>query len=211
MFRLFVLALLAIPMTAEIIDRIAVTVGYDVITESEIVRQIRLAAFQNGEKPDYSAEGKRKAAEKLVEQMLIRKEIEGNRYPGPPAGSVDAALKEFKSRYPAPGAFEKALADYGLTEDELRQQLQWQGTLVPFIDARFKPGIQIPEAEIKDYYDKHLLPQWSKDAAKTPSLEESREAIETILTAQRADQALDRWLGQVRTQTRIKYREEVFK
>jgi hypothetical protein len=211
MFRLILLALVYVPLSAEIIDRIAVTVGYDVITESEIVRQIRLTAFQNGEQPDFGPESKRKAADKLVEQMLIRKEIEGNRYPGPPAGALDAALKEFKSQYPTPGAFEQALAKYGLTEDELRLQLQWQGTLIPFIDTRFKPGIQIPEADIKAYYEKHFVPQWSKDPSKTPSLEESREAIEGILTAQRADQALDRWLGQARTQTRIKFRDEVFR
>jgi len=210
MVRLILLALLCRPIPAEVIDRIAVTVGFDVITESEILRQIRLTAFQNGEKPDFSADSKRKAADKLVEQLLIRKEVEGNRYPQPPAGAVDAALKEFKSHYPEAGGFERALSAYGLTEEELRQQLLWQGTLIPFIDARFKPGIQIPESEIQDYYEKHFG-QWTKEAAKTATLEESLEEIENILTAQRADQALDRWLGQMRTQTRIKYREEVFR
>jgi len=87
---------------AEIIDRIAVTVDARVITQSELLRQICLVAFQNGEKPDYSKEHKREIAGKLVEQILIRREIEQSRYLniiGTP--NVDAELATLKkNRYP---------------------------------------------------------------------------------------------------------------
>ena len=45
---------------AEIIDRVAVVVGKRVITESEIVREIRLTAFLNGAPLDFSAASKRR-------------------------------------------------------------------------------------------------------------------------------------------------------
>src|SRR5262249_49424474 len=57
---------------AEIIDRVAVVVGNRVITESEILREVRLTAFLNGAPLDFSAASKRKTAERLVEQRLIR-------------------------------------------------------------------------------------------------------------------------------------------
>jgi hypothetical protein len=63
-------------VSAEIIDRIAVTVEKQVITESEIWRQIRITAFLNGEEPDFSSAAKRTMADRLVEQVLIRRELE---------------------------------------------------------------------------------------------------------------------------------------
>ena len=45
-------------VAAEIIDRIAVTVDNRVITESEIMRQIRITAFLNGKQPVFSAADK---------------------------------------------------------------------------------------------------------------------------------------------------------
>src|SRR4051795_2405586 len=59
----------------EIIDRIAVSVDRTVITESEVIRQIRITALLNGEQPDLSAANRRETAERLVEQALMRREI----------------------------------------------------------------------------------------------------------------------------------------
>ena len=59
---------------AEVLDRIAVTVGKQVITESEILRDLRVAAFIDGKPPDMSPAAKRKSADRLVEQILILQE-----------------------------------------------------------------------------------------------------------------------------------------
>ena len=64
----FLLVLIAASVQAEIIDRIAVRVGTEVITDSEIVREIRLTAFFNSEPVQMSAQQKRKTAERLIEQ-----------------------------------------------------------------------------------------------------------------------------------------------
>ncbi len=68
----------------EVIDRIAVSVGYQAITESEIELAIRITSFINGDKPDLSPQSRRKAAERLADQMLIRNEMKLSRYPMPP-------------------------------------------------------------------------------------------------------------------------------
>ena len=65
---------------AEVIDRIAVTLDNQIITESEVAREIRLTAFLNGDPLDFSPEARRKAAGRLVEQKLIRREIDLGRY-----------------------------------------------------------------------------------------------------------------------------------
>ena len=196
---------LAAGLAAEIIDRIAVVVGGTVITASEIDRQIRLTAFLNGEKPDFSEDARRQAADRLVEQMLIRREMKVAGYAAAEASATNPIVERLRTaRYKTETDYKKALAEYGLTDTEVREQLVWQTTLIRFVDVRFRPGIQIPAADIKDYYDRNI---GSKPGS--PTLEQSREQIEDILASERADNALDRWLGAVRTQTRIRFNNEV--
>src|SRR5271154_646275 len=61
---------------AEIIDRIAVTVGKEVITESDVIRDLRISAMLDQKPVDLSGPEKRKAADRLVDQALILKEAD---------------------------------------------------------------------------------------------------------------------------------------
>jgi hypothetical protein len=199
--------LLACIAGAEIIDRVAVTVDKRVITESEIMRQIRITSFLNNEQPDFSASNKRATADRLVEQVLIRRELETTRYSTPPPPAATPEYDEMKRRFKDDAAYKQALARYGITDADVREALEWQTTLLDFIEQRFRPGIQIPESEIRDYYEQ----QHTANPGKLPDFKEAREDIEKILSAQRVDNALDRWLGQARTQSRIRYTQEVFR
>lgn len=203
----------AMVLRAEIIDRIAVTVDDSVITESEVMRHIRLTAFQNGDKPEITPDKKRDAADKLVEQILIRREIDTAKYPLAEPADIAPVIDELKKRYGGNAGFQKALQEYGLTEQEVRDQVKWQLTLLPFIDVRFKPGVQVPDRDLHEYYEKTLLPEWRKNGGKgtPPSFEESRDAIQDVLMSQRADQALDFWLGEARRQSKIIYHPEAFR
>ncbi|MEO8126949.1 MAG: hypothetical protein ABJF23_24925 [Bryobacteraceae bacterium] len=208
---LFAAFLLAWPASPEILDRIAVTIGSKVITESELEQQIRLIAVQNGQPPDLSKTNMRLVAGKMVEQILIRNEIEANRYMSLESSNPEPLMEGIRKRYPDMASYQKTLAEYGITEEELKKQLQWQMTLLAFVDVRFRPGVQVPEAEVREYYEKQFLPEWTKTHTGTPpSFEESRAEIENLLTADLADHAMDRWLGQTRTQTQILFRREVF-
>ena len=196
---------------AEILDRIAVTVGPTVITESELVQQIRLIAVQNGQPPDLSKANMRLVAGKMVEQILIRREIQANRYLSLEASNPAPLMEGIRKRYPDAAAYQAALTEYGITEDELKKQLQWQMTLLAFVDVRFRPGVQVPEADIHEFYEKQYIPEWKKTHTGTPpGFEESKSEVENSITADLADHALDRWLGQTRTQTQILFRREVF-
>jgi hypothetical protein len=203
---------LAAAVQAEIIDRVAVSIGdTSVVTESDIRRQIRLTAFLNGEKPEYTAENKRRAADMLVEQALIRREIAAGT-PEPAARGVSPdVLAVLKQRYPDDASYRRALAEYKLTDGEIQRHLEWQSRLLRFIDVRFRPGVQIPEAEMREYYENVFVPDWrGRNSGNPPSFEDVHPRIEDELLAQRANAALDRWLGQTRTQTRIIYKQEVF-
>ena len=79
-----------------------------------------------------------------------------------------------------------------------------------FTDLRFRPAVQIQEQDLRAYYDQ-LASQarGANAAAPVSSFEDSRDQIETLLTGQRVDEALDRWLAMARTQTPIVYRQQV--
>ncbi len=205
MRRLAIFLLVSL-VSAEIIDRIAVTVEKQVITESEIWRQIRITSFLNGEEPDFSSAAKRTMADRLVEQVLIRRELEtSSRLP--PANATPPTYQHMRARFKTEEEYKQALAKYGISDEDVREALTWQTTLLEFVDQRFRPGVQIPQSEIREYYDQQV----AQNPGKLPPFEEAREDIEQILTDQRVDNALDRWLGQARTQARMRYRDEVFK
>ncbi len=199
---LFVTALQAV-----IIDRVAVTLGNQVITESELIREIQLTAFLNGEEPDLRPDAKRKAAERLIEQKLVRKEMQLGRDPEPPSSAADEMLAQFeKQRAWNPGEFDAKLKHAGLTREELKNHLHWQAALLQFVDFRFRPAVQVTDQDIRKYYREHF----ENAPGKKPALEDVREQIVQIVTARRADEQMDAWLKDTRKHTRIEFHPEAF-
>ncbi len=165
---------------AGVIDRVAVVVGNDVITESEILREVRLTELINGQPVDLSAEKRREAAERLVDQQLIRKEMEIGNYPMPAPQVADAMLRKFKQEYRA------ALEKYGVTEAELKEHLLWQLAVMRFTDQRF-----------------HILTSTApvQSADRTSSDGSSGSSV---------DAQMEAWLKQQRANTRIQFKKGAF-
>jgi len=214
MFGRFTIALLLASAAgrSEIIDRVAVTVGNQVITESQMVRELRLAAFLNGDSLDFSSSARRKAADRLIEQMFIRNEIDVGAYAPPSANEVEPLLLQVRTqRFHTPQEYHAALEKYRITEEDLKTYLLWQLTLLRFIDIRFRTGIQISEQDIRQYFNKEL-PQLEKKAGPGAkiSLETLRDKIQQSLIDERIDRQIDDWLNQLRKRTRIDYYPEAF-
>ena len=208
--RVVVLSLLAVACRAEVIDRIAVSVGNQVITTDQINDEIRISAFLNHSQPNLSTDEKKKAAERLIEQTLIKREMEFTHYPLPELSDADPAMKKIEAEYPDHQNFLNALARYGITEDDLRRHVWWQLTLLKFTDERFRPAVQVTNAELRQYY-RQQVDKWREQGEKQiPSFEESRDALEKALTEERVNQFMDRWLGDARTQIDIRFRNNAF-
>jgi hypothetical protein len=188
----------------DIIDRIAVSVGKYVITTSDLEREIRVTAFLNGVKPEITPAAKRATAGRMVEQALVRTELETSRYPTPPPSEADPILAQLKKQRAAnDGDFQRLLGEYGITEQDVRDELLWQRTLLSFLDVRFRPSVQVSDADIQDYFDKTVKP-----GAPGASLDDYRDRIEAALTGQREDQEMSRWLDQAKKRTEIVYHND---
>jgi peptidyl-prolyl cis-trans isomerase SurA len=188
--------ILVIPLRAEIVDRIAMSAGNRVITRSEIDREIRVTAFQDGVTPDFSPANRRAIAEKMVDQKLIQRELETSRYPLPTAAELTPAIEEFKrTHFPDDAAYRKALADAGITEKDLLDVLLWERTLLRFIELRFESGVLLSDQEVGEY-------------AKEKNLS-SADAEKQLISA-RADQQMEQWLRDARKRTPVIVHEEAF-
>src|SRR5579872_43571 len=143
---------------AVVVDRLAVIVDKHAIKSSDIYRELRATEFLNGAQPDFSADARRKAAERLIEQTIIRDEIARGGYRWASSADADALLSQIQQdRFGgSKDRMQAALAGYGLTEDEFRAQLLWQLTVLRFIDQRFRTGVLITDEDVRAYYDQHL-------------------------------------------------------
>ena len=194
--------LVAMSGGAETLDRIAVTVGRHVISQHDILQDLRIAAFIDGKAPDFSADQKRKAAERLVDQYLVLEDATETRVPPPPAADVAGLLTPIKARYTSDQEYRTALAQAQVGEAELSAQLLAGLRMLRYTDLRFRPEVQLSEETLRAYYNKMKPPQ---------TFEASLGDIEKLLTDQQTMQALDRWLEMARSEVAIVYREGAFK
>ena len=201
---LTVAALFLCSAHSEIIDRIAISVGNQVITKAQIDEEVRLTAFLNGSQLDLSAEERKKAADRLIEQTLVKRDMEFSHYPIPPESDAEPALKALKANYPSEAQYRQTLDKYGITEEALKQRLWWQTTLLRFIDYRFRPGILVPDKDIRNYYDLEVVKWKGQGIQQIPTFEDSREKIGELLTDQRIDQAIDQWLADTKKQIAVR-------
>lgn len=207
----FLMSFAAALSAAVVIDRVAVVVNRHVIKASDIDRDLRVTSFLNGEPLAETPANKRKAADRLIDQAVIREEIATGQYRRASDSDAEAMLKQIRQeRFGGSEVrLRQALAPYRLTEDELRAQLLWQLTVLRFIDQRFRSGITVGEGEVRDYYNQHaseLKRQWPVNN----SLEAVEPKVRELLMGQRVNEQFETWLDSARKSAHIEYRQEAF-
>jgi hypothetical protein len=195
-----------------IIDQIAVVVGRHAIKTSDIERDLRVTQFLNGQAPDFGTSQKRAAVQRLIDQELIRSELVQEGVEPQLASETKSVLDQLRAdRFHGSDAEMKAeLLRHGLTMEQLIQQLEWQMTVLSFIDQRFRPGVIVDDGDIRSYYDQHqaeLKRQYPKDntlEALTPRI---RETIE----GDHINRNFEEWLQHARESTHIEFKLDELK
>lgn len=171
--------------SAGVVDRVAIVIGKTVVTESEVLDELRLTEFINEQPLDLGPAARRAAAERLVDQELIRRELEMGGYAKPSASEADALLRKFRqSRFHSLAEYRAAMRKYGIAEEQLKQHLLWQLTAIRFTDSRFG-SVEADGSESAD-----------RAAPGAP--------------ATSVDRQMDVWLKQARADTKITFKEEAF-
>ncbi len=205
MLKLLLMLCFAGAMGAEVVDRIVVSVGGEIITEQQVLSSLRSAALINGKPVMTGDADKKRAAQKMIELALIRIEMQTSRYPLPTEPQLADALAALKKQRfgGKEEEYEEQLKAKQISEIDLKDSLRWQLAILSFIDFRFRPGVQISDEEIKDYYEQDYHPETVGKAKGTYN--QARAEILELLTQQRIDNLLDRWLNESEASTKVRW------
>jgi hypothetical protein len=203
--RLAIVLCLALTASAEIIDRLAITVDREAITELQLDEELRVTAFLNRKPIIRDLNTRRAAAGRLLEQLIVAREMEVSRYPPPDRQDLNKYFDQIRGEFRDSAEFGQALASYALTEGVLRDHLALQLTSLRFIEFRFQPAIEVSDAEIQAAFKREIA-TWNAAGSGAPStLPPSRESIRKALVEERIDRALDTWLQERRRRAHIVY------
>jgi peptidyl-prolyl cis-trans isomerase SurA len=200
------------PISAGVVlDRVAVIVGKHVVKTSDIDRDLRLTTFLNREPLALNGAARRKAAERLIDQAVIRDEIATGGYQRATDAQASSMLAQIRQNQygGSDPRFRQALNQYGITEAELQSQLLWQLTVLRFIEERFRPGVLVSDEEMRDYYNQHLA-ELRRKHPQGNSFEALKPEIQSALEGERINQQFEMWLEGARKRAQIEYREAAF-
>jgi hypothetical protein len=184
---IFSLLLVFSVCSAAVVDRLALVVGKTVFTQSEVDDEARLSELESGKPLDLSTARRKEAAERLVDQQLLRDEMQVTGFQTP-SSEADALLQRFRQQHFASiPLYRAALARYSVTEDVLKQHLLWELTVLRFTEQRFRPLVATAD---------------NQGANRTES--GAQPAEDSV------DRQMDAWLKQQRANTRIVFKPEAF-
>src|SRR3989344_1476569 len=151
----------------------------------------RLSVIQELEK-----QGGKQALEAIIDKKLIETELDKQKIVATKE-QIDAEIDKIKSQVTAQGGtLEMALAQQGMTEEKLREQITIQKKLEKLLADK----VAVTEAEIDTYI---------KDSKATPpkdvKMEDFRKQISEQLKSQKFQQEAQKWVSDLTTSAKIKY------
>jgi hypothetical protein len=204
----FVLALLLAGIAqAQVVDRMVAVVNRHVILESELDQATRVEFLLQAKSIERLTYADRTAVmERLIDRSLLDQQIVNPAMLDPAPEEVKAKIEEVREGIPGASSDQrwKAILDgYGLTQQDVEEQLGSQFRILRFIDLRFRGLVRVDKEAIAAYYQDHFLPEVRRRNASEPKLSEVSDKIEQILAEQRIDDLLNSWLKTLRAQAHI--------
>jgi len=164
------LIILSWPVLAEekaATDKVAVVNG-DVITRGDLDRAVDFGKRQAMQQrkplsPEQLAALEKDSLDKLIGIQLLYQASKkaGNKVDDK---QVDEKFAEFRKRFPDEEAFKKAMAEWHVTEADMKAELKKGMVTEAFVVKNFVDKTTVPEEKIKAYYDSN--PQFFKQPEK---------------------------------------------
>jgi peptidyl-prolyl cis-trans isomerase SurA len=191
----------------EIIDGVVATVNRQPILRSDWDEAIRFEAFMQ-EKPlsQVTDSDRVLALHRLIDRQLLKAQMGPGEHVQPSSDELRQDLAKLRAQLPDgnnDAAWQKLLANYGLTENEVKQHLRDEFEVMNFVEVRLRPTVHVTGDDIESYYKNELLPDLAKNGGASVSLNEVEPRIRELLTQQRMDELLDVWLHNLRQQADI--------
>jgi peptidyl-prolyl cis-trans isomerase SurA len=196
-----------IPPGAVVLDHVVAVINGSVILESDVQEEMNYAVLQ-----PFSVNSARntpqRALQRLIDRALILQQMKtgGDTVPPPTPEELQQQIHQLRGLIPqcveyrcqTEAGWQAFLSSRGLTEKEVEKHWAQRMLILSFIQARFGSGVRITPAEIKNYYDKTLVPRLN--GVTPPPLANVSTRIEEILLQQRVSSLLLEWLQSLKSE-----------
>ena len=201
--RAALLLFLALPAAGEIVDRIAATVNDTAIPESEVREAMLVSALQP--EPGESPEAFRtRVLDALIDQHLEYEDAVRFGPAPPDAAEINAAFEKIRAGLKAEGKDPDAeFAKAGTTADEVRDTIERQLVVTRYLRERFAPIAFADEAQAREEYEKHYVPERKAAGLPVEPFESVAEEMRQSSSARSFDAEVAKWLKELRQKSRI--------
>jgi hypothetical protein len=191
--------------SAEVLDRIVANVNGNVILQSDWDDEGNYECFMSNRSTQDLTQADRNAIlSRLIDQELLREQMRGNDFKPATSEDIDKqveGLKQDFSRDHVGKSWNSALANYGMSDTQVKSHIALELNQLRLIDARLRPSVQINPADVENYYREQLLPKSS--SVQPVTLQGAAPKIREVLAQQKIDQLLASWLETLRSQAQI--------
>ncbi len=190
-----------------VLDHVVAVINGSVILQSDVDEEMAYAALQ-----PFSIKAAtntpQAALQRLIDRALILQQMATSQtVVSPSPEEVQKSITQLRGLIPdcaryqcvTDAGWQAFLAAKGLTEKEVEARWRQRLILLAFIQSRFGAGVRISPAEIADYYNKTLLPEY-KGKTTPPALAVVSSRISEILLQQRVSSLLLDWLQSLKSE-----------
>ena len=182
----------------QVVDRILVRVEDDIITLSEMRE---LASFQ--QLVDGRAEPDDRLITELIEQWVVNREATEARFPQAAESEVLREVQRIEASFPDAPAYDARLSALGLSQEDVNAMVTRQIYFARYLDYKFRPAIQVDEAQIAAYYKDQLVPELSSKGQQPPPEDAVRAQIREVLIQQAINDRTATWFEETKSRLKI--------
>jgi peptidyl-prolyl cis-trans isomerase SurA len=199
-----------VPEGAVVLDHVVAVINGSVILQSDVKEEMGYAVLQPFT-VDSARNTPQRALQRLIDRDLIQQQMEtetAQTVTPPTPEEVQQRITQLRGVIPecaryhcqTDAGWQEFLQAHGLTEKEVEAHWSQRMLILAFIQSRFGSGVRISPAEIADYYNKTLVPQFHDKTVKPPPLATVSSRIEEILLQQRVSSLLLEWLQSLKSE-----------
>lgn len=183
---------------AEIIDRILAVVGNTIVTQSDVLAAMRLRLEAP---PANAADPVGATLERLIERRLMLSEVDRYVPPAPAEADVSLRVEQVRLSFPSAEAWQKALAETGFDEEQLRRYVRDDLRIIAYLQQRFGTAQPPSEEEVLEYYREH--PEQFTVAGVLRPFGEAHDVARAALIAARRSTVVRDWVAGLRRRASV--------
>lgn len=191
------------------LDHVVAVINGEVLLQSDVDEEMHFAVLEPFQ-PHAGRDTRQDALHRLISRVLILQQMKTQRQFSANISDADVenSLKELRSHLPQCAKYKcetaegwkKFLAANDLTSSEVAEHWKQRLTILRFIDVRFRAGIRISHESVAEYYEKTVVPAFSRQRQNAPPLNEVSSRIQEVLLQQQVNGLLRDWLKSLRSE-----------